>query len=101
MISRCHAGKEPYTAYRQLSREFAHRLERRFLQPKNENHRIDKPSRMVFDEIKAQLIEQMNLVVAMSIWSRRRRLNHTDGRSENRAVFRRLHRRLKKVTVEQ
>lgn len=49
-----------------------------------------KPRRMVFDEIKTQIIEQMNLVVAMSIRSGWRRLDDTDERSKSRGIFGRL-----------
>jgi hypothetical protein len=45
---------------------------------------------MVFDEIKTQIIEQMNLVVAMSIRSGWRRLDDTDERSKSRGIFGRL-----------
>jgi len=56
---------------------------------------------MVFDEIQAKFIEQVYLVIAVSIRSRWRRLNDTDGRCKYRRVLGRQYGRLEKPTVQQ
>jgi hypothetical protein len=101
MLSWRHACKESHAADCQLSQVLAARLERRLFQPKHENDCINKPGRMVLDEVQTKLIEQVNLVIAMPIRSRWRRLNDTGRRFKHRSVRGRFHRRLEEPTVEQ
>jgi hypothetical protein len=101
MVAWRHPGKERHLADPQLTSILALGLERRFLQPKDEYNCIDKSGRKVLDEIEAMLVEQMNLVVAMSIRSRWRRLNDSDRRFKYRSVFGRQDRSLDEPTVEQ